>query len=402
MARSESAMERARTSEYPYMTKGRVETIDVFRGIAILLVVLFHFTARLPAESLNIAEGAPWQVFFGWVGVYFFFIISGYCIFMTLERSATVGVFLSRRFSRIYPAFFAAVLLLFIFGVVFQVPSVPAAHFRAVEPGLGDVALNLFFLGEIGEWVDGAFWSIAVEIKFYLLIAILAAVLVAPERLTRFFAWLAIVMAPIWMASTLISDTSAGPINPQSMLKFLAIAPYLSFFAVGILGRRIQQGALGYRGLMAANLILSTIVVGIEAYSFENHDGLIVALVCAMIYLALALVFLAYVTGRDLPHVPVLTPAVARVGLLSFSWYLIHENVGLSFLATFDRFMPAWLALILVTATTFCMAVVFSALFEHRFRKPVEKFAMAILDWLGGRFNALKSLRATPATQPAE
>ncbi|WEK06626.1 MAG: acyltransferase [Candidatus Devosia phytovorans] len=383
------------------MTKGRVETIDVFRGIAILLVVLFHFTARLPAESLNIAEGAPWRVFFGWVGVYFFFIVSGYCIFMTLERSATVGVFLARRFSRIYPPFVAAVLLLFVFGVVFQVPSVPEAHFRTVEPGLGDVALNLFFLGEIGEWVDGAFWSIAVEIKFYLLIAVLAAIFVDPPKLTRVFAWLAIVMAPLWMLSTL-STLGTPPVTPQSLLKFLVIAPYLCFFAVGILGSRIQQGALGYRGLMNTNLVLSTLVVGIEAYSFENHDGLVVALICAAAYLLLALVFYAYVTGRKIPHIPLLTPAVARVGLLSFSWYLIHENVGLSFLATFDRFMPAWMALVLVTATTFCIAVVFSALFEHRFRKPVEKLAMAVLDWLGSKIGVLKSLRATPATQPAE
>src|SRR6218665_4144752 len=100
------------------MTNGRVETIDVFRGIAIVLVVLFYFTARLPAHALNITEGAPWPVFFGWVGVYFFFIISGYCIFMTLERSATVGVFLARRFSRIYPAFVAAGDILFVFGAV--------------------------------------------------------------------------------------------------------------------------------------------------------------------------------------------------------------------------------------------------------------------------------------------
>src|SRR4051812_24902896 len=83
------AMFPARATEYPSMTKGRVETIDVFRGIAILMVVMFHFTARLPAYALNITEGAPLPVFFGWVGVYFFFIISGYCIFMTLERSST-------------------------------------------------------------------------------------------------------------------------------------------------------------------------------------------------------------------------------------------------------------------------------------------------------------------------
>ena len=382
------------------MTKGRVETIDVFRGIAILMVVMFHFTARLPAHSLNITEGAPLPVFFGWVGVYFFFIISGYCIFMTLERSATVGVFLARRFSRIYPAFVAAVLLLFAFSLVAYIPSVPEAKFHVVAAGPVDVVMNLFFVGEIGEWVDGSFWSIAVEVKFYLLVAILAGMFNDPLRFTKVFAWLGIVMAPIWAASTLVSG--AGAVTPQSMLKFLAIAPYLSFFAVGILGRQMQNGVGGLRALMLANLVLSTAVVGIEAYSFENHDGIIVAGVCALAYFLLALLFLRFVSGRSIPHIPGVSSAIAKVGVLSFSWYLIHENIGISFLATFDRYLPAWLSLVVVMASTFCIAIVFSALVEHRFRKPVERVAMAVLDWIGSKVRALAPLRtATPSVAGA-
>lgn len=385
------------------MTKGRVETIDVFRGIAILLVVMFHFTARLPAYSLNITEGAPPPVFFGWVGVYFFFIISGYCIFMTLERSATVGVFLARRFSRIYPAFVAAVLLLFVFGLVAYIPSVPEAYFHVVAPNLFDVVTNLFFVGEIGEWVDGAFWSIAVEVKFYLLVAILAGAIGDPDKFTRMFAIIALVMGPIWAVSTLFTGLGSGRITPQSMLKFLAIAPYLSFFAVGILGRQMQNGVAGLRGLMAANLALSTMVLGIEAYSFENHDGIVVAVVCALTYFLLALLFLRFVSGHSIPHVPVVSSAIAKVGLLSFSWYLIHENIGISFLANFDRFLPAWLSLVVVMVSTFCIAIVFSSLVEHRFRKPVEKVAMVVLDWVGSRVRGLGALRTTaPVAAAAE
>jgi peptidoglycan/LPS O-acetylase OafA/YrhL len=87
--------------------------------------------------------------------------------------------------------------------------------------------MNLVFVGEIGEWVNGSFWSIAVEIKFYILIALLAAVFKDSLRFTRVFSWLALVMAPVWMLSTLVSGD--GAITPQSMLKFLAIAPFLSF-----------------------------------------------------------------------------------------------------------------------------------------------------------------------------
>lgn len=378
------------------MSAKRDQTIDMFRGIAILLVVLFHFTARLPAEALNITEGAPWPVFFGWVGVYFFFVISGYCIFMTLERSASVGVFLARRFSRIYPAFAAAVLILFVFGLVAYVPSVPEAKFHVIPPDLLDVAMNLFFIGEIGEWVDGSFWSIAVEVKFYLLVALLAGVFHDHARFTRVFAWLALIMAPIWAVSTLFSHLGSGPVTPQSLLKFLAIAPYLSFFAVGILGRQFEADPKGTGVLLAANVAVSTVVVWIEAYSFELHDGWVTATVCALAYAALAALFLRFVRGEALPTVPGLSQGIAQIGLLSFSWYLIHENVGISMLTTLDLYMPASAALAATVAGTFVLAIGFAALFEWRFRKPVERMALAVLDWLGKHVSWLAALRTAP------
>lgn len=383
------------------MSARRDQTIDMFRGIAILLVVLFHFTARLPAYALNITEGAPWPVFFGWVGVYFFFIISGYCIFMTLERSATVGVFLARRISRIYPAFVAAVLLLFVFGLVAYIPSVPEAKFHVIPPNLLDVVMNLFFVGEIGEWVDGSFWSIAVEVKFYLLVALLAGVFHDRVRFTRVFAWLALIMAPIWAVSTLFSHVGTGPITPQSLLKFLAIAPYLSFFAVGILGRQFEAGTTGTGKLLGANIAVSTAVVWIEAYSFELHDGWLTATVCALVYLALVGLFVRFVRGKTFPAVPGLSLGVAQVGLLSFSWYLIHENVGISMLTLLDLYVPAHVALLVTVIATFLLAIAFAALFEWRFRKPVERVAIAMLDWIGQHFSWLAPLRSAPMSPQA-
>ena len=384
------------------MTKGRVETIDVFRGIAIVLVILFHFTARLPASALNITQGAPWPVSFGWTGVYFFFIISGYCIFITLEKSASVGVFLARRVSRIYPAFAAAVLLLFVFGLVAQVPSVPEANFHETPPGLVDVALNLVFLGELGEWVNGSFWSIAVEIKFYLLVALLWALVPNSARFTRVFAILALVMAPIWMASTLLSDAGSGPITPQSMLKFLAIAPYLTFFAVGIVGRQQQAGDKSSGWLMLANVAMSTAVVAVEEYSSSAEPSWLGVATVALVYLAMAGLFLRFVSGKALPTVPLLSHGLAQLGFLSFSWYLIHETIGVTFLATFNRLLPAWMSLGVVVVGTLCIAVVFANLFEWRFRKPVERLAMAVLDWLGRSVRGLGALRTEADTKAAE
>lgn len=356
------------------MSGQRDQSIDIFRGIAILLVVLFHFTARLPQAALNVTDNAPVPVFMGWVGVYFFFIISGYCIFMTLERSASVSQFLARRFSRIYPAFAASVLLLFVFGMLFQVPSVPEANFHETEPGFVDVALNLVFLGELGEWVNGSFWSIAVEIKFYALVALMAFFIPDRAQFGRVFGILAIVMGLVWIASTTISGPSS--ITPQSLLKFLTIAPYLSFFAIGILGWQYEQGQAGTNTLLTANLALSTLIVFIEAYS--PGGGWTAALASAAVYLALTLLFVRFIRGHAMPNIPGVSWAMAQIGLLSFSWYLIHENIGVSMLATFNLYMPASVALVLVMISTFVMAVVFANLFEWRFRKPVERAAQAL------------------------
>ncbi len=382
------------------MSGRRDQTIDFFRGIAILLVIAFHFTARLPGYALNITEGAPWPVFFGWVGVYFFFIISGYCIFMTLERAPSVGVFLARRFSRIYPAFVAAVLLLFVFGLFAHIPSVPEANYQEVQPGLVDVVLNLLFVGELGEWVNGSFWSIAVEIKFYALVAIMAGLLHDKGRFTLVFGWLALVMAPVWALSTLVSGE--GAITPQSMLKFLAIAPYLTFFAVGILGRQYEAGMKGTGKLLVANIIMSVLVVFLEAYSPTASGALMTAAVSAAVYLALALMFVRYLAGKSIPNIPGLTWSVAQIGLLSFSWYLIHENIGISMLATLNLYLPAQLSFWVVLVSTFVMAIVFANLFEWRFRKPVERAAEAVLNWLGDNVRLLASLRLPPMARAAE
>ena len=54
-------------------------TLDIFRAVAILLVILYHYTARLPVTAFGAAEPLALPIVFGWVGVYFFFILSGYC-----------------------------------------------------------------------------------------------------------------------------------------------------------------------------------------------------------------------------------------------------------------------------------------------------------------------------------
>ena len=74
----------------------------------------------------------------------------------------------------------------------------------------------------------------------------------------------------------------------------------------------------------------------------------------------------------------------------------------MSLLTTFNLYLPAVASLCIALATTFLVAIVFANLFEWRFRKPVEKLAMAVLDWLGRNVRGLKMLRTAPVANPAE
>ena len=356
------------------MSTPRVETIDVFRGVAILLVVLYHFTARLPPAALNVSGIAAPPVFFGWIGVFFFFTISGYCIFLTLERSATISLFLARRFSRLYPAFLAAAIFLFIYGIVAPPPSVPEAGFHERAATLLDLLTNLVFVGD-GRWINGSFWSIAVEIKFYIGLGLLALLIPDRQRLALMFGWIAVAAAPFWMVAMLF-HAQGGSRLPVTLLEFGTIAPYLPFFAIGILARHREQMAL-----LAVCFIEAGIVVWLVA--MDGSTDVAGGALSTLLALGFLAVLVAFANGLRIPHVPGLSRALAGVGFVSFSWYLVHENLGTSFLFNLDRYVPNPVAVMLTIGMTLLIAWVFSELVEWRFRKPAEALALRALTTAG-------------------
>lgn len=159
--------------------------IQAFRGIAILIVVLFHYTARLPDAVLFQNGSGIGDLFsFGWIGVYLFFIISGYSIFGSLMRSRDAGFFFAKRIARVFPPFIIASSLIYLFLQFFEVPSFRSGpwSFNAEHVSFLDYFFTTFlFARDLGfTWVDGVFWTLLVEVKFYFLLTLLHALGVTP------------------------------------------------------------------------------------------------------------------------------------------------------------------------------------------------------------------------------
>jgi len=182
-----------------------IPALDGLRGIAILLVMLHHFTYYRPTEGTDALIGSV--IFFGWTGVDLFFVLSGFLITGILldtrgsERYFTT--FYARRTLRIFPLYY---LVLFIAFVV--LPRFPALHLvlmgqHSSPPQWPYWIYGTNFLiadrGWVHGWVDIS-WSLAIEEQFYLIwplviwisppraVAVLCAAIIVAEPVARVWA----------------------------------------------------------------------------------------------------------------------------------------------------------------------------------------------------------------------
>ena len=141
-------------------TQDRLPELDALRGIAALIVVLFHYTWRAH-NKLSDLQTIPYGLAWGHYGVELFFAISGFVIFMTLERTRQTADFIVSRFSRLFPAFWAGILVttsavtLLGAGSLAQPANVILANFTMLQ--------GFLYLPS----VDGVYCSLTVELGFY-------------------------------------------------------------------------------------------------------------------------------------------------------------------------------------------------------------------------------------------
>lgn len=141
----------------------RLASLDGIRGIAMLLVFLSHTSGRDQAvfPSLNFAG-------IGHTGVYLFFVLSGFLLALGLFRVGidrdTLHTFFVRRVFRIMPLY-VVVLIAVVFGQMLLGRVEP----RYLHIGDGWTGLLQHLIIYRG---DGVFWTIAVEMQFYLILPI--------------------------------------------------------------------------------------------------------------------------------------------------------------------------------------------------------------------------------------
>lgn len=149
--------------------KPRLLELDALRGIAALGVVLFHYMVAFADQYEHASEIFPGFRYFryGKHGVELFFIISGFVIFMSLERTKNSQDFLFGRFSRLYPTYWAAVILSFTIVAIAGLPDLQ------VDWKIALVNLTMVQGFFNVPHIDGNYWTLELELSFYMIMLLL-------------------------------------------------------------------------------------------------------------------------------------------------------------------------------------------------------------------------------------
>ena len=306
--------------------------IQGLRGMAVLLVLLYHTGAVLPG---------------GFIGVDVFFVISGYVITASLQRewlsTGTIRFrnFYTRRVRRLLPALALLIAMTVFASILFQSPSGPQQATAKTAIGAIAIAANFVIFRSIGGYFSAAaennpllhIWSLSVEEQFFLVFpaAIALGWSLARRQGTSksIAAW--IVAGGIAIPSILLSvSTSYGLIDvpliggSSRMFAFYSSLTRAWEFAVGALLvllaprlSRLPDWRLDRLGGVGLVLVLGSAVTLSENWIFPGFAVLFpVAGAAALI--------LSGSTRRSDGRTMLEHPLLVWVGDLSYSWYLWH------------------------------------------------------------------------------
>ena len=299
----------------------RLYEVDLLRFLAALSVVLFHYTYFGHAAPGNYSpltfKTLGFYTKYGYLGVDLFFIISGYIILLSAEGK-TVKQFFISRVMRLYPAFWIACTLTFLvkrqWGANLGNTFMPAA----LRASFGQYAYNMTMLEEFFGIppLDGAYWSLTVELAFYFLISLLIS-----YHLMSRVEWF---LACLLLYAVLPALPRTG--TPFTALFFPNNAP---FFAAGMLFFLVQQptSKLLIRHVLLVISYLAALQSGLREATENSryfHDEFSAPVVFTIITLFFVLFYVITFRQLNLSRFK----GLLSLGALTYPLYLIHSDIG--------------------------------------------------------------------------
>lgn len=311
------------------MSNARIGNLDVLRFIAALAVVLYHYMFRgVTADGLSLIGADIAQ--YGYLGVSCFFVISGFVIAYSAEGRGVVA-FAAARISRLYPAFLICMTITALVSLLLAAPGNP------LRPTITSYLANLTMFAPAFRqpFMDGAYWSIVVEIVFYGWMALLI--------MSGLFATRMVAILAVWLLIGLGNELTLQ----AGVLRIVLLTQYAGHFSMGILLYRLCRN--GWRFRLGDSLVgvLAAILIAIGELNsivwMENNFGVESNRIVA--FGGLALSILAVPVCVRLPALAP-PPFTLALGGISYPLYLLHQHIGYLIFQNWADLVNGWVLLI--------------------------------------------------------
>lgn len=348
----------------------RLELLDYGRLFAALMVVFYHYTFNGinngKVYSIDLITNLADITKYGYLGVELFFMISGYVIFHS-AKNRTAAKFALSRVTRLYPAYWFAILFTSLFAYFLGGDSMSVK--------VSQILVNFTMLQSLFgvENVDGVYWTLIFELKFYLLIFAMLLLGLNKHLEKIIVAWGVVIAASYFIG----------------MENRVYLGGYYGFFVSGALFAMLRERFTVLRLLVITSLyVISTIYIvnRVETpglISSPGHSPYIITMVITIFYL-----FFFFQNTMLSERLKLKGSKLA--GALTYPVYLIHAHFGYMMInkfATNDNKVIAYIAII---TTVFIIAALmhfiiekklsflWKALFSTTIEKPVAQIQIYV------------------------
>ncbi|OOQ57658.1 acyltransferase family protein [Mucilaginibacter pedocola] len=268
---------------------GRNNTIDLLRFFAACAVVFFHQQAYIEYKD-NWYRNICGML---WLGVPAFFVISGYCILIAVKHTRSPNEFITRRFFRIFPAYwFSVVLILAIIAGKLLINHINDVAALPKTP-LHAMAIITLFTSPVTHFktINWVYWSLSCEVCFYIVV------------------YLVLFLKPKYRLAAFVFITAVTLVAPPQYIPAFFLKNWPSF-ALGLGGHYLLHNAQGNKILVILLLLLCLGAI----WHAGDINWLIVCILTCLAIIANSI--------RPLPD-----NFFSRLGDLSYSIYLIHVPI---------------------------------------------------------------------------
>ncbi|GGL04144.1 acyltransferase [Sphaerisporangium melleum] len=317
----------------------RLRVLDLLRFCAAFAVVLFHYGQTRAWGSPNAFPTLSSVTMFGVYGVRLFFMISGFVILMSAWGRGA-GDFAASRIARLYPAYWASVLLLGGLAV--------AGLITDHRPTLSELLANLTMLqhGLRVRDLSIVYWTLWQELVFYALVSVFAAIGITYRRCLAFLGG--------WLMLLAIAER----VNADLLQAFLV--PFSApFFIAGMALYLVHRfgGSLFPWLFVAAGWAIALVQVlgenppALARFGQALGSALVVGVI-SFIFLVMILVALGTFDGLDWRW-------LTTLGALTYPLYLFHHHVGFVLIERLHTPLGNWVTLpvVIVAALAVSYAV---------------------------------------------